>query len=126
MTPRPAIVRCFLVFMLTTVGCQSGTVAGHDPERARSVLITALDAWKSGHPQSLASQTPQIRLQDDDLMAGWQLIGYELMQPKSVILPFHDVLVQLELRDRQGKGVRKTVSYQVGLEPIVTVQRSDN
>ncbi len=126
MTTHSVLARCVLMLALIASGCQSGAVTEQDPERARLVLITALEAWKSGSPQSLTAQTPPIRLQDDDLMAGWQLVSYDLMKPKSLILPFNDVPVQLELRDLDGKPVRKTVSYQVGLAPLLTVQRSDN
>lgn len=126
MTKNSALARCVVLLALVASGCQTETVTDQDPERARLVLITALEAWKSGSPQSLGTQVPPIRLQDDDLMAGWQLVNYELMKPKSLILPFNDVLVQLELRDLDGKPLRKTVSYQVGLAPLLTVQRSDN
>lgn len=126
MTTKTAFASCVLILALVASGCRSGAVTDEDPERARLVLIAALDAWKSGSPQSLNTQVPPIRLQDDDLMAGWQLVSYELMQPKSLILPFNDVQVQLELRDLNGKSIRKTVSYQVGLAPFLTVQRSDN
>lgn len=128
MTTRYAFVRCAFLFLLALAGfgCQSHTTPGHDPERARTVLVTALDAWKSGSPQSLATQSPPIRLQDDDLMAGLKLVSYELVNPKLLILPFNDVLVLLDLQDSRGKSIRKNVSYQVGLEPILMVQRSDN
>lgn len=126
MTNYSTLARCLLLLTLATSGCRSGAVTDQDSERARLVLITALDAWKSGSPQSLSTQDPPIRLQDDDLMAGWQLVSYELLKPTSLILPFDDVLVQLELRDQNGKSIRKAVSYQVGLAPLLTVQRSDN
>lgn len=119
------MVICLLT--VTMAGCGRGSGKSNaDSERAREVLIIALDAWKSNQLQSLASQSPPIRLLDDDCVAGCQLIQYELPKPGFSILPFHDVQVVLELADPQGRKLRKPVTYQVGLVPIVTVQRSDN
>lgn len=110
------------------VGCDrsSQSKLHHDPERAKATLRIALDAWKSGQVQTLAVQSPPIRFADDDFMAGYQLTDYEWTQPNFRIMPFQDVKVVLILRDNRGRALRKHVTYQVGIEPTLTVLRSDN
>lgn len=117
---------CLLLVGLAGCGWFSKRAATEqEVEESRVAIITALDAWKSGRLASLASQKPPIRFQDDDCVSGWQLVDYQFANPTEKIQRFANVKVQVELRDSQGKSVRKLVTYQVGLDPI-TVQRSDN
>jgi hypothetical protein len=117
---------CLLLVCLAGCGWFSKRAATEqEVEESRIALTTALDAWKTGRLATLASQTPPIRFQDDDCMSGCQLIDYQFANPTQKIERFANVKVQMDLRDIQGKSIRKTVTYQVGLDPI-TVQRSDN
>jgi len=58
-------------------------------------------------------------------MSGLQIRNYELQNPKAKIVPFRNVKVELILQDSQG-GVAeyKTVLYQVGVRPHLSVLRS--
>jgi hypothetical protein len=117
---------CLLLVGLAGCGWFSKRAATEqEVEESRIALTTALEAWKSGRLATLASQKPPIRFQDDDCVSGWQLMDYQFANPAEKIQRFANVKVQVELKDSQGKSVRKTVTYQVGLDPI-TVQRSDN
>jgi hypothetical protein len=119
-------VVCVVLIALVGCGWLTGSKLSEEKvEQSRHVLISVLDAWKTGQAHTLAAQTPPIRFQDDDYMAGWRLVDYQLVNPKQQIQSFRDVPVQVNLIDRQGKPLQKTVTYQVGLDPI-TVQRSDN
>ncbi len=122
---RVVILGCIL---LGQIGCRSidETNSDVDQSRARETLVTALDAWKSGQPRTLAKLNPPIRFGDDDLQAGLQLQNYEISEPNQPIHPFRDVKVVLTLRDRRGKVLTKTAAYQVGLDPSLSVLRSDN
>jgi len=120
------VLVCLLIASLSGCVWQPAVVPGHDPERAREILTTALEAWKNGNVQALATQTPPIRFQDDDLVSGCKLIGYEMMDSKIIILPFKNVTVNLDLENPQGKRQRRKAAYQVGLQPFLSVQRSDN
>jgi len=123
---RKRWIICCGLTMICLAGCSRQAPTGYDPDRAKLVLIKALDAWKAGQLPSLATQSPPIRFQDDDLAAGYELIDYRIVELSLQILPFKNINLELELRDPQGKTRRKFTVYQVGLEPIATVQRSDN
>lgn len=109
------------------LGC-SGQTANQaaDSARAKCTLMAALEAWKSGHVESLSTRSPAIRLADDDQIAGMELVDYELDNEAAQIKPFENVRVVLSLRDRQGQTSQKSVTYQVGVTPKLTVIRSDN
>jgi hypothetical protein len=121
---------CMLAVVLAVAaGCSGGpgaaTDASFDSEKARTALLTSLDAWKKGEAKSLAKRQPPIRFEDDDLLSGYRLSEYEIEEPDSPIKPHHDVEVILMMKDRQGKSVRREARYQVGLDPSLTVLRSD-
>jgi hypothetical protein len=97
-----------------------------DPELAKQTLVAALDAWKAGQVRSLGSQVPPIRFADDDQRAGSQLVEYDFSEPDQPIRPFHDVKIAITLRNARGMLTSKLVCYQVGVDPDLTVLRSDN
>jgi len=99
--------------------------ADFDTDAARKTLTDALDAWKEGRAGGLSEASPPIRFVDDDLARGARLVDYEPSATATSIRPFENVAVTLTLEDRTGKAVKKRVSYQVGLEPTLTVLRSD-
>jgi hypothetical protein len=118
-----------LTILVVVSGCSRGTESSvevrHDPERARTALITALDAWKRGEAGKLARGNPAIRFVDEDFVAGRQLSGYELEEPDTPILPHQNVPVLLSMRDKRGKLIRRETHYQVSTDPMLAVLRSD-
>ena len=118
-----------VVLLAVTAGCSGGpgaaADASFDSEKARTALLTALDAWKKGEAKSLAKRQPPIRFEDDDLLSGYRLSEYEIEEPDSPIKSHQDVEVILMMKDRQGKNVRREATYQVGLDPKLSVLRSD-
>ena len=110
-------------------GCSGGagtdSEASFDSEKARGALVTSLEAWKKGEAKSLSKRQPPIRFEDDDLLSGLRLADYEIEEPDAPIKPHQDVEVILMMKDRQGKNVRREARYQVGLDPSLTVLRSD-
>jgi hypothetical protein len=119
------IAPAVLVFALGCSGEAGIDTTPFDSEKAQTVLVASLDAWKKGEAKSLAKRNPPIRFEDDDLLSGFQLSDYEIEEPDSPIKPHKDVEVILMLRDRQGKHVRREATYQVGLTPGLSVLRSD-
>jgi hypothetical protein len=112
------------IFM--AAGCsRASTPADFDAGAARQTVTDALDAWKEGRAGQLSQASPPIRFVDDDLARGARLVNYEWPDTATSIRPFENVAVTLVLEYRMGKAVRKTVAYQVGLEPTVTVLRSE-
>jgi hypothetical protein len=103
-------------------GCGDKPVAAPvNPEKAREVLRSTLDAWKAGRTiESLAKDDPPIIAQDFDWMAGVKLDHYEVLgdgTPQDANLR---ISAKLSLK---GKG-QKTVTYIVGTDIKLTVFRS--
>jgi hypothetical protein len=118
--------RSILAIAVLMTGCTAADdERGAESDRAHEILVSALDAWQQGAATELAKQDPPIRFVDDDLVAGYQLTGYAIDEPEAAIEPFDNVLVNLNLRDRQGKTCEKTVAYQVSLSPGLAVLRSE-
>lgn len=118
---------CGLVSALGLFGCgtHKTTDAGQSAH-AKYVLVSALDAWKSGTQKSLSTRTPPIRFVDDDLSAGFSLVDYYFEDESATITPFQNVQISLFLKDSQGRTAERLATYQVGVEPTLTVLRSDN
>ena len=74
-----ALLGLGLLLPLTIPGCGSpevAVIAPVDPDKARGILTNALDAWKAGKDSnSLASQSPSVRVADEDWLAGMQLVS---------------------------------------------------
>jgi hypothetical protein len=112
--------------LLLTTGCSRDLLpVGHDPAPAREALVAALEAWKAGQAGKLKTGNPPLRFVDDDWVEGKVLVGYELANPKAQFLPFENLPVELELRDRSGRTFRKSALYQVTLQPHRAVLRAD-
>lgn len=126
---RPCrIIGPSLLILAMTTGCSETTPVAPpvDAERGRAVLRDTLDAWKKGtSTDSLAGQSPPIRVADEDWVAGMQLVSYEI-DPKDQVVG--DVLrspVALSLKDESGKSVNKRVYYNVATAPSPSVIRQD-
>jgi hypothetical protein len=118
-----------LALPIVTAGCWRGAGPAADPnynpEKARTALIDALDAWKKGEARALARRKPPIRFVDEDFAAGLKLSDYEIDEPDAPTGPHQDVHVILSMRDARGKVVRRETQYQVATEPALAVLRSD-
>ena len=113
--------------LLSLCGCAARTSAVADTSaHAKYVLVAALDSWRTGKVATLTSRKPAIRFVDDDQRAGLELADYEFENEAAPILPFQNVKIVLSLRNKQGQVSQKAVTYQVGVEPGLTVLRSDN
>jgi hypothetical protein len=117
-----------VALVAVTSGC-SGSVTKvdeeYDAELARETLIAALDAWKAGNLQALVTLPSPIRFADDDLIAGFRLVDYQLDQPSAKTRPFRGVTVTLTLCQDNGQSVIRMVQYQIALLPRRAVLRSD-
>lgn len=118
-----------LVFVLamSIAGCQrSKQRTTRDLEKAKEILVVALDTWKSGTIADLATRQPPIRFSDDDYVDGWQLTSYSIEENILPTGPVNDIRVMIDLRNRQGKTTNKVATYQVTLGIPLAVLRSDN
>lgn len=94
-------------------------------DTALATLLTALEAWKQNAVGQLAQQTPPIRFVDEDHRAGARLQKFELLDAQRPIRPFQGVRVKLTLQHRSGTVVETVGMYQITLEPLPSVIRSD-
>ena len=116
-----------IVILLAILGCSTQSPnQTEDSAHAKYILVTALDAWRAGKTKSLTTRNPPIRFADDDQIAGMELVDYELEDESAPIQPFQNVSIILSLKDKGGQIIEKNVEYQVGVEPVLTVLRSDN
>ncbi len=113
--------------VLAAAGCgRSKTFddPGYDSQRAVAALRTTLEAWQQGRVRELPRRDPAIRFVDEDYASGRRLARFELRDHETRIGPFRGVPVLLVLQER-GKTVERIVSYQITLDPTISVLRSD-
>ncbi|HEV3263534.1 MAG TPA: hypothetical protein VG013_42250 [Gemmataceae bacterium] len=113
------------IAVIVIVGCSRPQRAGPvNPSAAREALRTSLESWKKGDQmRSLRERSPAIVVQDLDWEAGYRLIDYQIIgdgkdDNVNLLCP-----VQLTLVDKQGRQVKKKVSYIVSTDPRITVFR---
>ncbi|MCC6124083.1 MAG: hypothetical protein IT426_03915 [Pirellulales bacterium] len=112
--------------VLFAAGCSSSAPAPqYDSQKAKDVLFLALETWKQNRAGTLAKGNPPLRFEDEDNRAGFRLVEYRLEDAQQMLRPFADVRVKLSLLDPRGKLIEKTVTYQVALEPALSVLRND-
>lgn len=114
------VAACFL-----STGCSQQK--GEDLNFARTVLITSLDAWKTGAvPGDLSQRQPRIVVGDDDWERGRKLLDYKI-QPHDVFDGRNlRVPVTLTLqRPHSSHQLQVNVTYVVCVTPAVTVFREE-
>ena len=124
--PFSALFRCLP--LLAALGCSvslSSRTDDYDSDLALDTLSAALEAWKDGNVKVLVSLDSPIRFLDDDQLAGFRLVDYELVSPAQSVRPFKDVPVSLTLAKGNGAPITRAAVYQVSLEPDRAVLRSD-
>lgn len=115
----------FMAAVTLLAGCSGSHNAPVDADRARDALKTTLDGWKKGDtPAALKDGSPSITVQDLDWMSGARLVDYQVDGEGKAVEANLYVPVKLTLRTRDGKEIKKNVSYVVGTSPILTVFRN--
>ena len=118
--------RNLVVLFILLIGCSSDLQpTDEDSTRARETVTTAVAAWQNETARDLIRIVPPIRFVDDDWVAGWKLIQYDIASPDDPIGPFDDVVVNLTLVKGEGQVVERRVAYQVSLRPALAVLRSE-
>jgi hypothetical protein len=120
---RPLFVS--VAFAALLAGCSGGQRAADvDEGRARDALKTALDGWKKGDAfDTLKDASPPITVQDFDWMGGAKLVDYHVAGDGRKAESNLYVPVDLTLRTKQGREVKKKVSYVVATSPSLMVFR---
>ena len=118
-------IRLLALLAVIVAGCTASRYSDPvDTERARETLNTALEGWKKGDsPSVLKDGTPAISVQDADWLAGAKLVDYQLTAEGKAVASNLRVPVTLTIRSKQGKDVKKNVTYIVGTSPVLTIFR---
>ena len=127
---RDAMARLFALATIVAMiqGCFGvGSTDSVDSSRARDALKTALDGWKKGEtPESLKAGSPPIVVQDVDWIAGSKLLDYAVDGEGKELESNLYVPVNLTLQGKQGKKIKKRVSYVIATSPQLMVFRGLN
>jgi hypothetical protein len=120
--PALAFGGCCLALM---VGCSKTLDDPVDPNEARAVLQTALDAWKQGESYGdLQKRTPPIYFREPEWEAGKKLVTFkagkvDLMGRQG------RCSVKLSLLDKAGKATEREISYLIDTTPQVVIVREN-
>ena len=112
---------------LVCCGCSSAQVElVGDEDEARTLLVTALDAWKAGKkPDTLKEATPALIVGDDDWRSGKALKEYQIHGTPHEAGGHWRVNAVLTVADGQDES-QKSVYYAVTMEPAITIVRADD
>jgi hypothetical protein len=123
---RPPLWLAGALFL--SLGCgvgQDGRPA--DQAQAQQALSAVLDAWKRGErPDTLARQSPPIRVSDLDWSGGLRLERYKADQAGRLVGFDMNYPVVLELKSPRGKPLTKKAVYTVSTQPELLVLRQEN
>jgi len=123
MLTRYTYICTCLIAILMLVGCQNTPRPSNNATAVQS-LEKMLETWKSGgKAEDLKNTSPSIIAVDDDWEKNVALSNYRI-QPN----PFDDGVnlhftVDLMLKNKQGKDVKKQQVYIVGTNPVITIFR---
>ncbi|MFO1001244.1 MAG: hypothetical protein U0936_12945 [Planctomycetaceae bacterium] len=108
------------------VGCGEQRAAPVDPVLAKKSLVEVMEHWKSGGAiEALRKRQPEIVAQEMWWSQGRKLIGFQLVGEGRVEDANWFCDVELEVSDGEGKEpVKKTFTYVVGTDPVITVFRA--
>jgi hypothetical protein len=107
-------------------GCGPAPPRPADPDVARQVLRTALDAWQKGDPaDSLKAGQPPIYVNDTDWKAGVRLTGYEVKGDGTFYGAQYRCSVVLSVEPGKGGRSDKTVKYLIDTQPRLVIVRDD-
>jgi hypothetical protein len=126
--PRWVRPRCLLMALVPVlvIGCAKPPPEPADPDKARQVLRSALDAWQKGEtPDALKARQPPIYFNDTDWQAGRRLAGYQVKEDGKHYGAQFRCSVVLSLEGDMGKRSDKPVKYLVDTHPAVVIVRDD-
>jgi hypothetical protein len=116
-----------LAVAVAVPGCRGRAQAPPvDPDRAREVLRTALDAWQKGDSaDSLRQQWPAITAADPKWQSGHRLLRYEVARDEVVGSELR-CSVLLVLQGPGGKQTEERAVFGVSTAPALVVIRAEN
>ena len=122
---RPVFLFTGLVCILHA-GCSPGAAPMSDAGKAKELLQTSLDAWRSGASlDDRRKASPPIYITEDLWRNGAKLSEYKLVGESEVLGSNIRFKVDLKCTIKSGKAMEKTVRYLVTTQPALTIVRED-
>ena len=115
------------IVLLAGAGCGGPGAAPPAPAESEALarLRTALDAWKAGKVEGLASASPPLRFVDPDQAAGAKLTSYTPGDAPKTTDHVVDYPVELTIVDAKRKSRTVQAVYQIVDDPAPAVLRND-
>lgn len=111
---------------LAVSGCDSTPSSPHpvEPVKARETLEAVLTSWQEGAAiESWRDHEPEVVVQDLDWETGKELESFEILDDGNAMDAILRCEVRLTVTDSETGSSEKTVTYQVGTSPVITVFR---
>lgn len=114
-----------VMLVLVMAGCgNNGNPHPVNAVKARELLKTTMEAWKSGKkPEEMSQGNPSIVVQDFDWMQGKKLTDYQINSKDAETGANLTCQVTLHLQNTDGNNEEKNVYYVVGTSPAFSVFR---
>ena len=112
--------------LVVSPGCGGGGPSADpvDSDQARETLEAVLASWQAGEsPADWRDRDPEVVVQDMDWMRGARLKRFELLGPGRAVDANLHCEVKLWLEDPDRGEMERTVTYEVGTDPVLTVFR---
>jgi hypothetical protein len=102
------------------VGCDNAMPPAADPQRARSALQAALDAWKNGESlEALQTRSPAVYF-NDELSSDKRLVKYDIQSEAANGRGWRcDVLLTLD--SGGSKETQRRIGYQIDTDPAIVI-----
>jgi hypothetical protein len=111
------------VFLQT--GCGRPKAVATDPDRARTTLLQALDAWKGGETLDGLASRAAITVVDSAWKNGMRLVAYEIVGNGQMDGFDWQLRAKLSLADDKGNKSEERAIYAVSISPKMVIVRAE-
>src|SRR5260221_6104265 len=98
---------------LAQSGCRPTKAVATDPDQARTTLVQALDAWKSGETPDGLHGRAAIRVVDSAWQKGMRLVAYEIVGNGQMDGFDWQLRAKLSLEDGEGNRLEEKAVYAI-------------
>lgn len=125
---RPFVfaIAFFATTMLTLIGCGRASVPMSDPDAAKQLLGSSLEAWKTGKSVADMRQlTPPVYVAEELWGGGFELHNFLIQGEGEMYGPNVRLNVMLTGSSKGGAVSKKELQYLVTTAPACTIARVD-